>query len=236
MSDEILASVTFFHSRPFAPTRRLALGDVHLPARPSPGWGGVLLGGMAASSAGEMAPDVMDEFMVLWNDLRLGRRIVQPRVRHRFQVDRQGLTSATVRLWRGPEGPVFEMPEDCAATPPHFLLAACYSVSAIDAEARVPVLDAIRKGISWQGALDSALVAHLSGTGVGGGLPMDVADPVAWALDLLGLSSADRHDVSAVRRQARRLLREAHPDHGASDETAAERIERLTEARRILLG
>jgi curved DNA-binding protein CbpA len=39
-----------------------------------------------------------------------------------------------------------------------------------------------------------------------------------------------------VQRRFRRLVRAAHPDHGAASLGAAERIAELTEARRILLA
>ena len=64
-----------------------------------------------------------------------------------------------------------------------------------------------------------------------------VADPRVWALDLLGFpmgtAKVTKKDVMALFRTR---LREAHPDHGGDDDVAAHIIERLGEARRILLG
>ena len=45
---EALAELEIHHSRPFAPTRRIALGPSRLPVDPAPGPGGVLLGGIVA--------------------------------------------------------------------------------------------------------------------------------------------------------------------------------------------
>ena len=63
-------------------------------------------------------------------------------------------------------------------------------------------------------------------------------DPVAWAMDILGLEAEEEARISrhAVQRRFRILLRDAHPDHGGVDTGAADRIAELTEARRILLA
>ena len=41
----LLAELEIWHSRPIAPTRRVALGRSLLPVDPPPGFGGILLGG-----------------------------------------------------------------------------------------------------------------------------------------------------------------------------------------------
>jgi len=56
-----------------------------------------------------------------------------------------------------------------------------------------------------------------------------------WAMEVFGFgpdSSPEREDVL---RRFRRLVRLAHPDHGAAHGGAAERIVELGEARRVLL-
>ena len=64
-----------------------------------------------------------------------------------------------------------------------------------------------------------------------------IADPRIWALDLLGFpmgtARVTKKEVMALFRVR---LREAHPDHGGDENTAASDIERLGEARRILLA
>ena len=47
----LLAEFEIFHSRPIAPTRRLALGRLMLPVEPAPGFGGILLGAVLAVHA-----------------------------------------------------------------------------------------------------------------------------------------------------------------------------------------
>ena len=64
------------------------------------------------------------------------------------------------------------------------------------------------------------------------------ADPIVWALEVLGLTGASANGVPEprqIRRTFRRLLRTAHPDHGGVAEDAGQRIEMLTAARNILL-
>ena len=60
--------------------------------------------------------------------------------------------------------------------------------------------------------------------------------PRAWALDLLGFPvGTAKVTKKDVMNRFRVRLREAHPDHGGSDADAGVTIERLGEARRILL-
>ena len=63
-----------------------------------------------------------------------------------------------------------------------------------------------------------------------------VADPVGWALEMLGFDrEVEMPAEAAVRRGFREALRAAHPDLGAAEAEAADRISQLSEARRILL-
>ena len=65
---------------------------------------------------------------------------------------------------------------------------------------------------------------------------MGLADPVGWALGVLGFASNEKPGRKDLQRRFRDLLREAHPDHGGEASEAASRIADLTEARRILLA
>ena len=47
----ILAEFEVFHSRPVAPTRRVAISGGRLPVDPAPGFGGLLLAGIVAAHA-----------------------------------------------------------------------------------------------------------------------------------------------------------------------------------------
>jgi hypothetical protein len=63
-----------------------------------------------------------------------------------------------------------------------------------------------------------------------------VGDPRVWALDQLGFPmGTTKFTKKDVMARFRTRLREAHPDHGGDDTKAGVVIERLGEARRILL-
>ena len=94
----LLAELEVRHSRPIAPTRRVALGKLWLPTDPAPGFGGILLAGIVASSLPSLDDDLADELDRLIEDLDRGCRIAQPRLRHRFQKDVIGLDRSTHRL------------------------------------------------------------------------------------------------------------------------------------------
>ncbi len=232
----VLAELECFLSRPVAPTRRVALGSVELPADPAPGFGGILLGGIAARFAPELDPDHHDELVHLMDEVERGQRIAQPRVRHRFQQDRVGLQRCSHRLVGEGELVRFEFDEDKGTAAQH-LLCTIYAVATVPEALRVAVMGTVRKGFAWRGRSPDALLSHLAGTSNGLTLSA-VADPVAWAMQLLQLSAAPAGGPSRrdVQRAFRDQLRAAHPDHGAEDVGAASRIADLSEARRILLG
>ena len=124
--------------------------------------------------------------------------------------------------------------------PAQHILAAVYAAGQLPLAARPRVMDTIRKGMRWSGALDHVFITHLSGLDRGRDWSTAAfRDPVQWALGVLGLAdeTAPRrcpHRID-VQRQFRDLLRDAHPDHGGDIDDAAQRIADLTEARRILL-
>ncbi len=236
----VLAELEAFLSRPVAPTRRVALGSLDLPADPAPGFGGILLGAVAAHFAPDLDPDHRDELLHLMDEVERGQRISQPRVRHRLQQDRVGLQRCSHRLVGQGELVSFEFDDDLG-TPAQHLLCTIYAVATVPAPVRPTVMATVRKGFEWRGHSVEALLGHLAGTQQTLSLSA-VADPVAWAMQLLQLTVAhagaptgapSRRDV---QRAFRDQLRAAHPDHGADDTDAAARIADLSEARRILLG
>jgi hypothetical protein len=230
----ILAELEVFHSRPIAPTRRVALGRTNLPITPAPGFGGLLLGGVVAGHMEALDPDLFDDLHRLTLQLQEGHRVPQPRLRHRFQQDRIGLTRSMHRLVGEGEDLSFEL-EDKGAAAQH-ILAAVYAAGQLPATARPRVMDTIRKAMRWSGALDHAFVTHLSGLDRGRDWSTAAfRDPVQWAMDVLGLQDGVP-GRRAVQRQFRDRLRDAHPDHGGDTDEAARRIADLTEARRILLA
>ena len=95
----LLAELEIRHTRPVAPTRRVALGTLWLPTDPAPGFGGLLRGRHRRRAGVNRLDDEMrDGLDVLINDLERGARIPQPRLRHRFQTDVVGLDRSHHRL------------------------------------------------------------------------------------------------------------------------------------------
>jgi len=230
----ILAELEVCHSRPIAPTRRVALGARDLPADPPPGFGGLLLAGIVATFASQLDDELMPELDVLLRQVERGQRIAQPRLRHRFQTDRVGLARVRHRLLGHGEALEFDI-DPGTATPAHHVLAAVYAAAELRPALRTPVIGALRVATRWRGPLGPRFIAHVSGR-ASASSAVAVADPIGWARLTLGFAADHRPSSSAVQRRFRELLREAHPDHGGDEASAADRIEALSEARRILLA
>jgi hypothetical protein len=233
----ILAELEVFTSRPIAPTRRVALGDSNLPFDPPPGFGGIILGAVAARFGPFLDVDLAAEVDWLIDELERGRRIAQPRLRHRLQTDRVGLQRSRHQLLGDGEELSFKLDEE-RGTPAQHVLCAIYAGGQAPASVRSSVMDVLRRGLRWHREVDDRLIAHLTGRGPITGASL-IGDPVRWAISVLALE-----DLPGIGRPARReiqqafrdRLRDAHPDHGGADESAAARIAELAEARRILLA
>jgi hypothetical protein len=231
----VLASLSLYHSRPIAPTRRLALGTFDLPVDPPPGAGPILLGGIVARSAAALDEELREDLDLLIVQLDSGMRIVQPRLRHRLQTDPVGLLRSEHRLLADGTGVRFDFTDQGTALV--HALGAAYAAARLAGGARPAAFGLLRRALRWTGALDSVLIAHLAG---GSGTAAWAAvgqDPRGWALSVLGFDDGDLVPTpTQVRRRFRIALREAHPDHGAAEEGAADRIAAITEARRLLGG
>jgi hypothetical protein len=233
----ILAELEVFTSRPIAPTRRVALGDSKLPFDPPPGFGGIILGAVAARFGPFIDEDLAAEVDWLIDELERGRRIAQPRLRHRLQTDRVGLQRSRHQLLGDGEELTFALDEE-RGTPAQHVLCAIYAGGEAPASVRPAVMDVLRRGLRWHREVDDRLIAHLSGRGPITGASL-IGDPVRWAIGVLALNDAPgigRPARSEIQRAFRDRLRDAHPDHGGADESAAARIAELAEARRILLA
>lgn len=236
----LLAELEIRHSRAVAPTRRVALGPHWLPTEPAPGYGGILLGGIVAAHLGEVDPELRDEFMGLVDDLEAGRRVPQPRLRHRFQTDVVGLDRSRHKLTGHPGdasfGDVrFELEGDGRSVPQ--ILGAVYAAARLHPDARPGVFAAIRKAAQWEDGPGPMLIAYLTDlTHVPPTWWRRFSTDERWAMEVLGFGpNEDQPGREEVLARFRALLRESHPDHGAEHEGAGQRILELTEARRILL-
>ena len=234
----LLAEVEIYHSRPIAPTRRVALGKVDLPCDPAPGVGGVLLGAIAARFTPEIDPDLIPDLVSLTHEIEAGRRIPQPRLRHRYQEDRIGLTRSPHRLFRhDDDGELSVQFTEDKGLPGQMVLGAIYAAQTLPYHLRGEVLAAVRRGLAWTGDIDASLLLYLSGRGHGSLSGDALADPIGWALRTLGIDLASGlPERATVQRSFRQSLIDAHPDHGGDDADAARRIADITEARRILLA
>jgi hypothetical protein len=230
----ILAELEVRHSRAIAPTRRVALGELYLPVDPAPGFGGLLLAGIVGAWMQHLDEDTRDELDVLIDDLDRGRRVVQPRIRHRFQTDTHGLAQAHHRLVGAGEAVSLEIDDEGYGLPQ--VLAAVYAASKLTRRARPEVFRLIWRATRWEGDDLAHLLDYLGGDEAALRRPRGVRRDASWALVILGFTSADDPNRSEVLRRFRQLVRDAHPDHGAETLGAGERMAELTQAKRVLLA
>lgn len=235
-----LAELEVWHSRPFTPTRRISLGVLVLPTEPAPGLGGVLLAAVVATHAPEVDPELVPDVHRLLAQVERDERVVQPRLRHRFQTDRHALARSAHRLLAAGEGAQWDVRFDVAAqgAPLAQVLGAVYALERLDVRVRRALGDAIRRGLRWRGPLDAGFAAYAAGVAGGAHGPIgSLADPRAWALEVLGFPAGTvRPSRREVQARFRLRLRDVHPDHGGDSGAASRAIEDLGEARRVLLS
>ncbi len=226
----LLAEVEIRHSRPVAPTRRVALGLTVLPSEPTPGWGPVLLGGLIAANAPSLDTDATIDLYRLVDNLEAGYSVPQPQLRHRFQKDVVGLDRSVHTLVGEGEQVWFDF--DDHALPEVNVLGALYAAVTLPVEHRKATFNIIRKAMMWDGGVDFALVAHLLGDESSfarwNTMPVDMR----WAMQLLGYGPNDKPTKLDMKERFRERVWGAHPDRGGD----AEEMVGLTAAKRILLG
>ena len=239
----LLAELEIFHSRPIAPTRRISIGRAWLPGSEDgtgPGFGSLLLGGVCARFGPGLSHDLLGEVVELVHQLEQGQSVAQPRLRNRLQRDRVGLTRSRQRLYGGDRsGPEDELVcefDGSRATPGQLVLGAAYAAGLAAPLVRGEALRAVRRGLAWRGEVGPALFSYLASGQQSPRPARVIADPVGWALEILGFDrEVEMPAEAAVRQGFREALRAAHPDLGAVEAEAANRIAELSEARRILL-
>lgn len=228
----LLAELEVFHTRPAVPTRRVALGNLVLPVDPAPGFGGLLLGAVVANHIGGVDPDLAADVGRLVTQVEHGERIVQPRLRHRFQVDRHGLSHSRHRLLGN--GDEIEFDFGTTGSDLAQVLGAVYAVERLAPSSRRLIAPVLAKGLRWRGPIGPALVAHLAGSTATE--LSALADPRAWALEVLGFALGTEPSSREVSKHFRARMRAVHPDHGGEAAHASKAILDLNEARRILSG
>ncbi|CAB4884166.1 unannotated protein [freshwater metagenome] len=229
----LLAELEVWHSRPVTPTRRISLGNIILPVEPTPGFGGLLLGAVVAAHLGDVDDDLVADVHRLLGQVAEGQRVVQPRLRHRYQVDRHGLGVSRHRMQGEGENVHFSF--DTNGSGLVQILGAIYAIERLDLAARRALVPVMHKAMRWRGPVGPSFISHLAGTSTASLAAM--ADPRAWAFELfgfpLGTTTVTKKEVMARYRDQ---LRVVHPDHGGDELDAGKAIIDLGEARRILLA
>lgn len=248
----LLAELVIRHTRRHMPTRRVAPGSSYLPLGGSQPPGALLI----ATVTAEFAPALDDDDRAALADLLRvaagGLDVPCIAVRHRLQRDTHGLDRSRHRVEQFGNGVVVEL--DTHGAPLPQLLGLVLAVSNLPPSPRHTGLLVLRR------ALDGHASPRRSGVFVrrlAEGVPFAVpwapgatwragAPPeelvwegvdaeLRWAMEVLGIGAGTGLERDDVNRRFRRLLRDAHPDTGATGAGAAERIEELTEARERLL-
>jgi hypothetical protein len=113
------------------------------------------------------------------------------------------------------------------------VLGAVYALERLDEQARRHLVPVLHRAMRWRGPIGPSFVANLAGD-VSTSLAA-MADPRAWALDMLGFPvgtvAVTKKEITARYREG---LRRAHPDHGGDQAAASKAIADLGEARKIL--
>jgi hypothetical protein len=227
----LLAEVEIFHTRPAVPTRRVSLGNLVLPTDPPPGFGGLLLGAVVARHIGGVDADMHTDVRRLILEVERGQRIVQPRLRHRFQVDRHGLARSLHQMHG--EGDEIEFDFGTHGSDLAMVLGAIYAAERLDSSHRRLITPVLTKALTWRGPTGPSLVAYLAGSN--STALSALADPRGWAMEVLGFElSATSPSKREITKQYRRRMRDVHPDHGGAAIDASKAILELNEARRIL--
>lgn len=233
MPDEVLAELEIWHSRPITPTRRLALGNLVLPVDPAPGFGGLLLGAVMSVHIVDVDEDLVPDVHQLIAQIKRDERVVQPRLRHRYQVDRHGLSRSVHRLCGN--GDELQFTFDSSGTALQQVLGSVYALERLEMETRKKLALLLSKSMNWRGPLGPSFISFLAGSAATSLSAM--ADPRAWALDVLGFPTGTiKPSKKEIQGRFRESLRLVHPDHGGTDKTAAHSITELSEARRVLMN
>lgn len=244
----IIAEIWVRHTRRHMPTRRVALGDLHLP-RAAEAWM-PLLGAVGATFGPGLDDEQRDGMPALLAEARSGLRIPRVALRYRLQTDVHGLDRSRHRLLVERGTVVAEL--DDHGDPVPQVLAAVLIAAGQAGEARLRALRSLDEALRTGRLPPSVRVRRLR-HGPPGTRPVfappgargDRADGDArwvgvpaqhrWAMEVFGFRPGAPIEVSEVQRRFRRRARAAHPDHGGDHRSAAERLAEIAEARAVLL-
>ena len=233
----LLAELNVRHTRRHMPTRRVALDDGYLPTSGS-AFGGVLLGAVIAEHVPGLDEEQLDALHRLVDDARDGLTVPRIALRYRLQTDTHGLDLSrhriTERRRRGREPPPHPR-----ARPPWAARAA--GDRRTDGRRRAPAVGAphgvpVRRrrhrpsgvpprrargpadvrGPPRVAAVPARVNVHRERRPRSSGDEWrGVPSERRWAMEVLGLRSGMLVERDDVQKRFRRLVRLAHPDHGA---------------------
>jgi hypothetical protein len=246
----VVAELLVRHTRRHMPTRRVAIGDAYLPTS-GPAFGAVLLGAIVAEHLPELDAEQVELLPKLVHDARDGLTVPRIALRYRLQIDTHGLDRSRHRIVSESGRMVLEL--DRHGRPDPQVIAAVMAAAALPPSARSVAIRAITDAMRRPGALPEGLEVRRLLLGIPGAPPPrpgasrrgatngDSVDWRAvpadqrWAMEVLGLGASAALDRADVQARFRRLVRLAHPDHGAARAGAAERLAELSDARTVLL-
>jgi hypothetical protein len=251
----LLAELNIRHTRRHMPTRRVAVDDSYLPTSGA-AFGGALVGAVLAEHVPGLDEEQVDAIDRLVAVARRGVLSV-PRIalRYRLQRDTHGLdrsrhriTSAAAEL--GSVRPVLEL--DLHGPPAPQVIGALMAASQLPPSGRSVAFRFVDAALARPGVLPEGLEVRRRYHGLPGARPPEPGTRTAaggsadewtgvpsdrrWAMEVLGLHAGLAIERDDVQRRFRRLVRLAHPDHGAETTGAAERMAELSEAREVLLA
>ena len=258
----IHAELDIRHTRKHMPTRRVALAGMFLPTSGSAD-GLVLLDATLRTFLPRIDPDLQPLLERVVHHARNGElQIPGISMRYRLQTDQHGLDRSLHRIVeetvpgfehfpeeQRPRQRVIELDTHGPADPQ--ILGVVLAANALPPNARQSAFVVIDRALrdTYQPPLGYHVrfladgVARSGPPLAGAATPIyddgarwaNVAPETRWAMEVLGLRPDISFTRNDVQQRFRRLLRLAHPDQGAQDAGAAERISELSEAREILL-
>ncbi len=247
----LLAELHVRHTRRHMPTRRVALGSAYLPMS-GQAHGAALVSAVVAANLPDIREEQAELLPRLLDDAREGLTVPRIALWYRLQTDVHGLDRSRHRIFGENGRLIVELDTHAAAAPQ--VLGAVLGVAALPPTPRAAGLAALRAVVEgrWGGLAPDVVVRRLdwaqlterpplAGMTWKPGRPPEeegwagVPSERRWAMEVLGLRCDTSIVSDDINRRFRRLLREAHPDHGAAAKGAAERIAELTEARTLLL-
>ena len=250
----LLAELNIRHTRRHMPTRRVAVDDGYLPTSGA-AFGGVLIGAVVAEHVGGLDDEQYEALDRLVYDARNGLTVPNIALRYRLQTDTHGLDLSRHRIMSGEGGtlPVLELDRHGPAAPQ--VIGAIMAASWMGPTGRKVALKFVESAIARPGVMPEGVevrrlfegrpgirpplpgaVLNDNGAPLAGDEWRGVPSERRWAMEVLGLHGNMTIDRDDVQRRFRRLVRVAHPDQGASNSGAAERIAELSEAREALLA